>query len=173
MDTLSKEVEESLLHANLEDVPLFSLNGYITLAKLVSNYDGDTGDIIFPYLGNLIHMKARFTGYDTCEIKPSKSDPHRLEKKEKAQLAKLRLWNLCTNTNTPGCQHSTLIYIKCGEFDKYGRLLVIAFPRTTDASSLSKSDSFDISINKQMIAEGHGYIYDGGKKSTTFGTDTL
>lgn len=164
-------MEGGLRAATAKSVPLFSLNGYVTLAKLVSNYDGDTGDVIFPYNGQLMHMKARFNGYDTCEIKPSKSDPDREMKKAKAIAARKRLWHLCTQTTTePGADHTGLMLIKCGEFDKYGRLLVMAFPHTTSINEkMDDQTLFAMSINKQMIDEGHGYVYTGGTKSVTFG----
>ena len=47
-----------------------------------------------------------------------------------------------------------LVYIKCGEFDKYGRLLGTLFLQETDL----------ISVNDMMIQQGHGYSYDGGTK---------
>jgi len=155
--------------ATIDSYPLFSLNGLITHAKLLSNYDGDTGDILFIYNEMPIRMKARFAGYDTCEIKPSLKDPKRDEKKKRAYEAKERLWYLCTNTNDMKSYHKTLIKIKCGEFDKYGRLLIIAYNENVDFESLEDDKSqFDLSINAQMINEGHGYLYEGGTKNNNF-----
>ncbi len=151
-----------LRNAKLQSYPLFSLKGYITYAKLLSNYDGDTGDILFIYNGMPMRMKARFNGYDTCEMKPSINDPRRDEKKRRAKEAKKRLWKLCTNMDEEGVEHKTLIRIKCDEFDKYGRLLIIAFPENTN------DESFEMSINNQMIKEGHGYQYGGGTKNEEF-----
>ena len=146
--------------AKINDYPLFSLNGHIYLAKLLSNYDGDTGDILFSYLNNIMRMKARFFGYDTPEIKPSLNDPNRDEKKKKAKEAKERLWNLCTNNN----DNQRLIKIKCYEFDKYGRILIVAVNEDIDISNMDDKNLFEISINNQMIKEGHGYEYYGGTK---------
>lgn len=146
--------------AKINDYPLFSLKGHICLAKLLSNYDGDTGDILFSYLNNIMRMKARFFGYDTPEIKPSLNDPNRDEKKKKAKEAKERLWNLCTNNN----DNQRLIKIKCYEFDKYGRILIVAVNEETDISNMDDKQLFDISINNQMIKEGYGYEYYGGTK---------
>lgn len=115
-----------------------------------------------------MRMKARFTGYDTCEMKPSLKDPKRDEKKKRAQEAKERLWFLCTNSNDLKENHSTLIKIKCGEFDKYGRLLITAFNEQTNFEQLNDKSQFDLSINAQMINEGHGYIYEGGTKDNNF-----
>jgi len=151
-----------LMMAEINDYPLFSLNGLVTYAKLLSNYDGDTGDILFMFKGNPMRMKARFTGYDTCEIKTSLNDPQRDDKKRRAYEAKQRLWYLCTNTEDLKAKHRTLIKIKCHEFDKYGRLLITAFNENDDCNNDS------LSINQKMINEGHGYAYDGGTKNNQF-----
>jgi len=157
-----------LEEATIDKYPLFTLKGLITYAKLLSNYDGDTGDIIFIYNQTLMRMKARFYGYDTCEIKPSLKDPKREEKKKRAQEAKQRLWFLCTNCEEQKENHKTLIKIKCYEFDKYGRLLIIAFNEKINFEELDEKSQFDLSINAQMINEGHGYIYEGGTKKNDF-----
>lgn len=150
---------ELLINATIDSYPLFSLNGYETEAKLLSNYDGDTGDILFIYNNNPMRMKARFIGYDTCEMKPSLKDLQRDDKKKRAIEAKQRLWYLCTNTNDFKENHKTLIKIKCHDFDKYGRLLITAY---------KFNSSNELSINQQMIDEGHGYVYDGGTKNNQF-----
>lgn len=162
------DIIDRLKNVQLEDVPLFSLKGYSTPAKVVSLYDGDTGDIIFPYNGSLLHVKARFVGYDTCEMKPLLSDPDRESKKKRALAAKQRLWTLCTGCQDFTTEHQTLIFVRCGEFDKYGRTLVTAFPLSAQNTldGLSEDDAFNMSINKQMINEGHAYAYDGGKKQS-------
>lgn len=158
-----QELQELLKKATIDQYSIFSLKGLITDAKLLSNYDGDTGDIIFIYNQQLMRMKARFTGYDTCEIKPSLKDPKRDEKKKRAIEAKERLWFLCTNSNDLNSHHNNLIKIKCHEFDKYGRLLITAFNKDT-----CDYDNFDLSINAKMISEGHGYLYEGGTKNNDF-----
>lgn len=156
-----------LRNAELTTYPLFSLKGLVTYAKLLSNYDGDTGDILLMFGDIPMHLKARFIGYDTCEMKPSINDPKRDEKKKRAKLAKQRLWNLCTNLeNDEDCKkpHKTLIKIKCDEYDKYGRLLIIAFPEDYVVEGKDDKVLFEESINNKMIQEGHGYSYEGGTK---------
>jgi len=157
---------ELLRNAELTTYRLFTLNGLITYAKLLSNYDGDTADILFFYNNNIpMHLKARFYGYDCSEMKPPLNDPDRDEKKRKAIEAKKRLWFLCTNQAEDDKPHKTLIQIQCGDYDKYGRLLITAFPETFNINDEKyKNNLFDYSINKQMIDEGHGYPYYGGTK---------
>ena len=159
---------ELIRNANIHTYPLFTLKGYITYAKLLSNYDGDTGDILFLYNEKPMRMKARFNGYDTCEIKPLLNDPRRDEKKQRAKEAKKRLWKLCTNMDEEGVEHKTLIRIVCDDFDKYGRLLIIALQDNIDIMNKNNEEIFEISINNQMIKEGHGYKYSGGTKMNDF-----
>lgn len=166
---ITNKDRELLENSLIDNYPLFSLNGLVTYAKLLANYDGDTGDIFFIYNQMPMRMKARFTGYDTCEIKPQLKDPKRDEKKKRAQEAKKRLWFLCTNTEELKSNHKTLIKIKCGEFDKYGRLLIIAYNENVNFEGLDDEKAqFDLSINAQMINEGHGYVYNGGTKNNEF-----
>lgn len=158
-------LKERLKLASSTSIPLFSLKGVVTYAKLVSNYDGDTGDIVLIHNNDLMHFKARFIGYDCCEMKPALSDPQRDDKKHRALKAKQRLWQLCTGMDTcENKQHNTLIKIKCQEFDKYGRLLVLAFQYSYDMGEKDDDILFKESINAQMISEGHAYKYDGGTK---------
>jgi hypothetical protein len=78
--------------------------------------------------------------------------------------AKNRLWYLCTK-ETEVKSHKTLIRIKCGEYDKYGRILITAYNEDYDLdTNKNEEELFKDSINYQMINEGHGYIYNGGKK---------
>jgi endonuclease YncB( thermonuclease family) len=86
-------------------------------------------------------------GYDTAEMKPSKTKENRLEEKELALKAKNRLEELLNKHITK------LIKIQCLEFDKYGRLLINVW-NMVDSKS----------INEIMIEEGHGKAYAGGTK---------
>lgn len=160
---------DKLKQAKLENYPLFSFNEIITQAKIVKNYDGDTADMCFLYNDNVIHVKARFKGYDAPEKKISPTDPKRLEKKKKGKDAQLRLWQLCTNCEKLDQDHETLINVYCHEFDKYGRLLITAFPINYNIEILTPYEElFKNSINYKMIQEGLGYTYDGGTKNKEF-----
>lgn len=139
---LKNECEKDYLNKmNNESLPLFSLNGHRTHAKVVDVYDGDTCTIIFKWEGKYRKFKCRCYGYDSPEMKPRLNIENREEIINNAKLAKDRLIEL-----TKG-----IIKIECLDFDKYGRLLV----------KLYKNDSL---INSIMVEEGHGYIYHGGTK---------
>jgi|688.fasta_scaffold00528_8 endonuclease YncB( thermonuclease family) len=155
---------EELRNIELNTYKLFSLKDYITYAKMLKNYDGDTANIIFMFEGIPMHVKARLYGYDCSEMKPSLNDPNRDEKKKKALEAKKRLWYLCTKEEEEK-SHKTLIKIKCGNYDKYGRLLITVFNEDYEIDPVKTNDElFKDSINNQMINEGHGYTYYGGTK---------
>lgn len=127
--------------------PMFSLENKIKLCKVVNVYDGDTCKVVFKLNNELCRWNVRMTGYDTPEMRPPRSQPNRDEEIRAAKLAKQFLISKIMNINQ-------LVYIQCGKFDKYGRLL----------GEIFLSENSTKSINQLMIEEGHGYAYDGGKK---------
>ena len=68
------------------------------------------------------------------------------EQKENALKAKERLIEMLQKTNY-------MVNVKCGEFDKYGRVLVTLY-----------STEFSKSFNDILIEEGLGYPYFGKTK---------
>jgi len=145
---------DKLRDINDEDIKIFSLKGIRTKGKIIKNYDGDTADCVLIYRNDLYRFKVRFYGYDSPEIKPSLNIENRDDIIKKAKDAKFRLWQLTTKTDEYN-NHKNIINIECGDFDKYGRLLITAF----------EDDDFSKSINMRMIDEGYGYSYLGGKKN--------
>lgn len=129
------------------DTPLFSLEGNFVQCKVVDVYDGDTCKVVFPLNGEIYRWNVRLTGYDTPEMRPPRSQENRDEEIKAAHAAKIFLISKVMNENQ-------LVYIKCGEFDKYGRLLGTLYVEETD----------EVSVNDLMIQHGHGYAYDGGTK---------
>jgi micrococcal nuclease len=127
--------------------PKFSLDGKYKICKVVDIYDGDTCRVVFNHNGSINKWNIRMNGYDTPEMKPSRSNPNRDEIKKKALESKNYLKSLIANEDQ-------LVYLQCGTFDKYGRLLGTIF--------LNKDDTK--SVNKMMIENGYGYEYHGGTK---------
>ena len=123
----------------------FSFKGERFAAKVVDVHDGDTCRVVFRFGGRLIQYVARLHGYDSPEIHPLKSKPNR-----DAEIAAAGAARDALAARTQG-----LVEIVCGEFDKYGRLLVM----------MSKDGE---SVNDWMVANGHGVPYDGGKKAVQF-----
>ena len=131
----------------ITDCDLFTLDQQVYRAKVLSVYDGDTITVCFYFNNKYNKFHVRMLNYDCSEMKPSKTIPEekRLEIKKSAIAAKNRLIELICGK---------LIYLYCGEFDKYGRLLARV--------KLNKQDNKY--INDIMIEEGYGYSYLGGTK---------
>jgi endonuclease YncB( thermonuclease family) len=155
--------------ATCKSCPLFSFNGLTTFGKVIDIYDGDTIDIVITANGSLFHFKARLYGYDSPEMKPPKDAANRDEIKRAAVRAKNRLWELLTGGSAVPVQsdeHTVIFPVACHEFDKYGRLLITVFVPGFDTAKITgeRDEWFALSVNQQMITEGHGYPYYGGTK---------
>lgn len=131
----------------ITDCDLFTLDKEVHRAKVLSVYDGDTITVCFFYNNKYRKFHVRMYGYDCSEMKPSKTIPEdkRQEIKKSAIAAKKRLTELIGGK---------IIYLYCGEFDKYGRLL----------GRVKLTEQDDKYINDIMIEEGLGYSYLGGTK---------
>ena len=145
-----KETEEIISKLLLCDkkTPVFTLEGQTKLCKVVDIYDGDTCRVVFNHNGCINKWNVRMNGYDSPEMRPSRSLPNREEIKKKAVESKEYLRSLVANSA------EQLVYVKCGGFDKYGRLLGELYVNLEDEKS----------VNQLMIDNGHGYEYHGGTK---------
>ena len=126
----------------------FTLDGCSKLCKVVDVYDGDTCRVVFNHNGHINKWNIRMNGYDSPEMRPSKSLPNRDEIKAKAKESKEYLKSLISNSD------EQLVYLKCGGFDKYGRLLGEIYVNQDDTES----------VNNIMIKDGYAYEYHGGTK---------
>jgi endonuclease YncB( thermonuclease family) len=122
------------------DAPYFSLAGKSMWAKVVSIYDADTLTLIFLMNHEPVKFRCRLADIDAPEKRSA--DPIERACSDKAIQ---RLKELIGQ--------SQMVYIKCGAFDKYGRLLVELYNATDSAS-----------INQILIDEKLAYRYDGGTK---------
>lgn len=136
-----------MLRKCTNQIPKFSLEGETKLCKVVDVYDGDTCQVVFKHNNMMNRWSVRMTGYDSPEMRPSTKIVDRDAIKKKAIEAKIYLKEMIMNDGQ-------LIYLKCGKFDKYGRLLGTLYINETD----------DMSINDVMIKTNHGYEYHGGKR---------
>lgn len=151
-----------------DDMKEYTLDGVKTWGKVVDMYDGDTCRIILVHNGELQKFTCRLVGVDTPEMKPLLNKEHRDQEILNAHKCRNRLLQLVTNCQIlaldtvmkkPECKklldiNTKLIMVKCGEFDKYGRLLVTLFPGEHD----------QVSANQILISENYAKSYDGGKK---------
>ena len=130
-----------------KNTPVFSLNGDIKLCKVVDIYDGDTIKVVFLDNNRVNKWNIRMEGYDSPEMRPSRKLENRDEIKKKAIESKNYLKSLIMNDNQ-------FVYLKCGKFDKYGRLLGCVYINKTDQES----------VNDLMIKNNYAYEYHGGTK---------
>jgi endonuclease YncB( thermonuclease family) len=123
------------------DTPYFSFENQTKRAKVVKVYDGDTVKIVFPIRKKLFKFSCRLIGIDTPEMKShdhnEKSYAHFVQK----QLSKKIL--------------NKIVTVKCGKFDKYGRLLITIYHNNSI-----------ISVNKWLIEKKYALPYDGGTKNS-------
>ena len=119
------------------DTEELSFENQVITGKVVSVYDGDTIKCVFPLNDKFYKWNCRINGIDTPEIRTR-------SKLEKEMGYKARDFLREKNIKK-------MVEIHCGEFDKYGRLLVNI-----------KLDNQDMS--ELLIKEGLAFRYDGGTK---------
>ena len=121
---------------------------YIYRAKLDRVVDGDTVDALIDVGFDIWFKKRiRFMGLDTWE-----SRTRDLEEKKKGLAAKVRTKELLEKVSSK----SGYFRLKSHGLGKYGRVLGEIF--------IMDKEGKQMSVNETLIAEGHAYIYDGGKK---------
>ena len=141
------------------NTPTFSFANKEYKCKILDIYDGDTINLgLFIEGFNVVKLNARLNGgIDTPELKG--------EQKNLGIIARNYLINILTNISMDNNKEYTrkeireLIYnsnnnfidVKFGDFDKYGRPLVIIYKD-------------GININNAMIVGGYAKKYNGGKK---------
>ena len=146
---------------NDKNTNLFSFNGLNCVCRVIDITDGDTIKVIINFKDEYYKIIVRLNNIDTCETK-SKCE----ENKQKGLEAKKRVFNLITgktidivdkkyikNELNDNCY---LAYIKCYDFDKYGRVLADIYSNEKSADSFSS-----ILINEKLA-----YVYGGKTKLT-------
>ena len=121
---------------------------YIYRGKLERVVDGDTIDALIDVGFDIWFKKRiRFKGIDTWE-----SRTRNLEEKALGLKAKARTKELLKEISSK----SGYFRLKSHGVGKYGRVLGEIF--------IEDAEGKQWNINETLIAEGHAYIYDGGKK---------
>ena len=124
------------------------MDKYIYRAKLDRVVDGDTVDALIDVGFDIWFKKRiRFMGLDTWE-----SRTRDLEEKKLGKLAKERTRQLLEDVSSK----SGYFRLKSHGLGKYGRVLGEIF--------IMDKDGKQWNVNETLIAEGHAYVYDGGKK---------
>jgi len=124
------------------------MDKYIYRAKLDRVVDGDTVDAMIDVGFDIwIKKRIRYMGIDTWE-----SRTRDLDEKKKGLAAKARNKDLLLNVSEkPG-----YFRLKSHGVGKYGRVLGELF--------IQDAEGVQYNINETLVTEGHGYVYDGGKK---------
>jgi endonuclease YncB( thermonuclease family) len=153
--------DEFKLHGG-GNTPDFSLKDVKTVARVVSIYDGDTMKVVIPLFGGFHKFSVRLLGIDACEIRAT--DPL---KRAAAERARDRLIQLVTGHLLPSPKKKdveklldesvALVWLECGEFDKWGRVLVRAFPHPRREEGVSFSDT--------LLEERLAAPYGGGRRT--------
>lgn len=140
-----------LLECSQKNTSYFSLKDRVYICKCVKVYDGDTITVVFKPFENCEFYKfsVRLSGIDTPEIRTNNED-----EKKKAILVRDYLRELILDK---------LIIIKCGDFDKYGRLLAYIYLYNQKTPQEEIND-IEKSINHLLISKNYAYLYDGGTK---------
>ena len=121
---------------------------YIYRGKLERVVDGDTIDALIDVGFDIwIKKRIRYSGIDTWE-----SRTRDLAEKAKGLVAKARNKELLLEVSSK----SGYFRLKSHGVGKYGRVLGEIFIDDTEGKQWN--------INETLISEGHGYVYDGGKK---------
>jgi len=161
----SNNIDDSdLVNSTYDNTNDFSLENLIKYVRIVDIYDGDTCTCIMKLYNNKYKFHIRLAEIDTCEI-----NSKNIENKNLAFQARNRLFELITDINLYKLNQENisrknmkdqlnkkcyLIKLKCGKFDKYGRLLGHLYP----------INNSDLSYNQILIKEKLAYYYDGGTK---------
>lgn len=145
----------------------FSLDNYLTDTRVVDIYDGDTCTCIIPIFNKYYKYHVRLNGIDTAELK-SKDKLYI----KKALDARKRLFELVTQNKIKIDEDISkldlrkllnekcyIIKLKCGKFDKYGRLLGYLFDKKSKCLNINES------YNYCLVDENLAYKYDGGTKN--------
>jgi micrococcal nuclease len=121
---------------------------YIYRGKLDRVVDGDTVDALIDVGFDIwVKKRIRYKGIDTWE-----SRTRDLAEKAKGLEAKARNKELLMEVSSkPG-----YFRLKSYGVGKYGRVLGEIF--------IEDKDGKVYNINETLITEGHGYVYEGGKK---------
>lgn len=147
---------------DFEKTPAFTLENNVYSAKVIDIYDGDSVTCAIYVFGKYYKFNVRLAGIDTCELKS--------KNREQGLRARMRLFELVTKRDSVGIdiniarknlrqkmkESKCRVTIRCGSFDKYGRLLGWLY--NTEDLEMAKS------FNDILVSEKHAYPYFGEKK---------
>lgn len=141
----------------------FSLKGKEFFARVADIYDGDTLTLIIPVENSFFRYSVRMIGIDTCEIKSKHLENKKLAIRARNTLLKWVMKSRHINTDEPYTRKQIqdmlssdvcLVWVKCDDFEKFGRILCNVYSDPSDIESFSE----------RLIAEKLAYPYMGDTK---------
>lgn len=146
-------MDKELFKQHGGSTPKFSLKGMRFASRIVDVIDGDTIVGIIPLMNTFYKFHIRLASIDTSEIKSKDA-----KLKEIAIKAKNRLLELITDKSINSKNELEadvyLVWLKCEDFDKYGRLLANIY-RTPECVK---------SFSEILLEEKLAYPYYGSTK---------
>ena len=147
MEKKTTELEE-LKSKTKSNTDYMSLENKEYIAKIVYIYDGDTMHVVFKEFGQYFRWNCRISGVDTPELRTKNEKEKELGYKVRDVL-RLKFMD-------------KIVKIKCGEFDKYGRLLIDVYVPDEFKSPEKETQM----LSSWLIENGYAYAYDGGTKKS-------
>lgn len=135
-----EEQKNFLKQVTADDVDFWHLNGYESWAKVVKVYDGDLVHCVFFLNGKAVKFRVRLKGIDTADKTSKRKDE--------------KLWAYQAMDRLNQLIDGELVYLVCGGWDKYGRLLGKLY---YDSGKL-------VCFNDDLIEKGLAYVYQGGTR---------
>ncbi len=159
----------NLTDYNINNVTKFTLNNLFIETRIIEIYDGDTCTCILPIYGHYFKFSIRLADIDTCEMKSKSNDNKQLALEARKRLCCLISENLSDidlNISKKDLirrlnSECYIIKIKCGEFDKYGRLLGWLYN-----GEATPETPVEQSFNHILLSEKLAYKYEGKTKLT-------
>lgn len=134
---------------NENNTEWLSFDGKLLRSKVIDVYDADTITVIIPFEKHYYKTKCRLFGIDGAEKRMKKGEKCELEVKN-AHEGTEYVKNLILNKE---------VWIRCGNWDKYGRLLGTVYLKYNQSQQ-----GWDSSVNVDIVKQGFAYYYDGKKK---------
>lgn len=140
------------------EYPFCEPKDYVSLAKVVSCYDGDTIVIKMKYGESKFSWICRLYKIDAYEIKAKRKNKSESEIEEQEEL---KLKGLSARKYIRDRIDKKIVKVKCFGLDKYRRLLILVFDKKEE------NLVFENSINKELLDKGLAVsMNDKGQRET-------
>ena len=146
-ESMKVEIEE-LSNKTKENTEYMTLENNEYTAKIVYIYDGDTMHVVFKEFGQYFRWNCRISGVDTPELRTKNEKEKELGYKVRDVLREKFM--------------DKIVKIKCGEFDKYGRLLIDVYV----PDEIKNPEQETQMLSSWLIENKYAYAYDGGTKKS-------